>query len=333
MYEQFKNEFLNRIASDFSVSQLSKIEQALNMTARRYKITKQITDIVVYNGELPNMVKEFLVCKKIEGFSDGTLYNYQHILHSFFLTLQKPPEIVTTNDIRVFLYRYQKQRNISNRTLEKYREYISSFYNWACDERYLNYNPVNPIKAIKFEVKPRRGLSQIELEYLRAACATKKERAIIEIMYSTGCRVSELSILQKHDIDWDKKEVHLFGKGQKHRTSFLNAKAEVALRAYLDSRTDTGESLFVSDRRPYAPIHKAGIEKIVRNIAARASASIGVHVTPHVLRHTTATTAIENGMPLEDISKLLGHSNINTTLIYVKTTVEHVKAEHKRCVV
>lgn len=333
MYEQFKNEFLDRIAADFPANQLAKIEQALNLTAHGYTITKQTTDMVVYNGELPKMVKGFLVCKKIEGFSDGTLYNYQHILHSFFFSLQKPPELVTSNDIRVFLYRYQQQRSISNRTLEKYREYISSFYNWACDERYLNYNPVKPIKAIKFEAKPRRGLTQIELEYLRAACTTKKERAIIEIMYSTGCRVSELSILQKHDIDWDKKEVHLFGKGQKHRTSFLNAKAEVALRAYLDSRTDTGESLFVSDRRPYAPIHKAGIEKIVRNIAARASASIGVHVTPHVLRHTTATTAIENGMPLEDISKLLGHSNVNTTLIYAKTTVDHVKSEHKRCVV
>lgn len=176
-------------------------------------------------------------------------------------------------------------------------------------------------------------MSQIELEYLRAACTTPKERAIIEIMYSTGCRVSELAILQKHDINWNKKEVHLFGKGHKHRTSFLNAKAEVALRAYLDSRADNGELLFVSDRCPHAPIHKAGIEKMVRNISTRASSSIGVHVTPHVLRHTTATTAIENGMPLEDISKLLGHANVNTTLIYAKTTAEHVKAEHKRCVV
>lgn len=333
MYEQFKNEFLNRIATDFSANQLAKIEHALNLTAHRYTITKQITDLVVYNGELPKMVKEYLVCKKIEGFSDGTLYNYQHILHSFFLTLQKHPELVTTNDVRVFLYRYQQQRGITNRTLEKYREYISGFYNWACDERYLKYNPVKPIKAIKFESKPRRGLSQIELEYLRAACVTSKERAIIEIMYSTGCRVSELAVLQRHDIDWDKKEVHLFGKGQRHRTSFLNAKAEVALRAYLDSRTDTGESLFVSDRRPHSPIHKPGIEKIVRNIAARASSGIGVHVTPHILRHTTATTAIENGMPLEDISKLLGHANVNTTLIYAKTTVDHVKSEHKRCVV
>lgn len=333
MYEQFKNEFLNRLSTDFNTIQLAKIEQALCLTAYKYTVSKQATDIVVYNNELPNIVKEFIVCKKIEGFSDGTLYNYQHILHSFFFTLQKPPELITTNDIRVFLYQYQKQRGISNRTLEKYREYISGFYNWACAERYLKYNPVKPIRAIKFEAKPRRGLSQIELEYLRAACITIKERAIIEIMYSTGCRVSEMTALKRHDVDWNKKEVHLFGKGKKHRTSFLNAKAEVALRAYLDSRTDDGEALLVSDRRPYAPIHKPGIEKIVRNIAARASSSIGIHVTPHILRHTTATTAIENGMPLEDISKLLGHANVNTTLIYAKTTVEHVKAEHKRCVV
>lgn len=127
--------------------------------------------------------------------------------------------------------------------------------------------------------------------------------------------------------------MHLFGKGNKHRTSFLNAKAEVAIREYLASRTDDNNSLFVSDRKPHNPIKKDALEKIVRNISRRAAGNVDKRVTPHVLRHTTATTAIRNGMPVEDISKLLGHSKIDTTMIYAKTSLANVQAGHKKYIV
>lgn len=304
------------------------------MVAYNYDISKKTTEVATQNTEdMPQLLKTYLVCKKMEGLSEATLYNYGHCLKIFFNTLNKLPEQITANEIRVFLYKYQEERKISNRTLDKYREYISWFYQWACDEEYIERNPARAIKPIKHEVKPRQALSQIELEYLRKACTTPKEKAIIEVLYSTGCRISELVNLNKFDIDWNEKSVHLFGKGSKHRTSFLNAKAEVALHEYLETRMDAEECLFVSDRRPYHRIKSDALQKIVRTISERASNNIGKHVTPHVLRHTTATTAIRNGMSVEDISKLLGHEKIDTTMIYAKTSMANVQAGHKKYIV
>lgn len=273
------------------------------------------------------------MCKKLEGLSDGTLYNYRLHLHRFFLETQKSPENITPNDIRVFLYCYQEQRKISNRSLDKYREIICNFFEWAYNEDYLEKNVAKALKPIKYEIKPRKALNQIELEYLRKSCFTLKEKAIIEFLYSTDCRVSELADLKKCDINFDTKTVHILGKGKKHRISFMNAKCIVTLREYLASRDDTNEYLFVSDRKPHNRIHKAGVEKIVRNISNRAIISTGKHVTPHTLRHTTATTAMQNGMPVEDISKLLGHSQISTTMIYAETSFENIQNEHKRYVI
>lgn len=330
MYEQFKNQFIMSISDTFTAEELNIISMRLNMVAYDYEIKKKETSVVVYNSEMPTLVKTYLVCKKIEGLSEQTLYNYGNFLRIFFMELQKSPEQVTTNDIRVFLYRYQESKKISNRTLDKYREYICRFYQWAYDEEYLDKNPVRSIKPIKYEVKPRQALSQIELEYIRRACRTLREKAIIEVLYSTGCRVSELAHLKKSDIDWNEKSVHLLGKGNKHRTSFLNAKAEVAIKEYLNSRTDEGDSLFVSEKKPHRPIKKDALEKIVRNISMRTDGCVEKKVTPHILRHTTATTAMRNGMPVEDISKLLGHSRIDTTMIYAKTSIANVQAGHKK---
>ena len=189
------------------------------------------------------------------------------------------------------------------------------------------------IKPIKFEKKPRQPLTQIELEYIRQACQTPKERAMVEFMYSTGCRVSEMAVVKKSDINWNTKEVRLFGKGKKHRTSFLNAKAEVALLNYFKTREDDNDYVFVSDRRPHNQMHKAGLEKIVRNLAKRASEHVSKPVSPHVFRHTTATTAMNSGMPVEDISILLGHASIATTMIYAKTSMENIRSGHKKYVV
>ena len=165
------------------------------------------------------------------------------------------------------------------------------------------------------------------------ACETIREHAIIEFLYSTGARVSELTVIKKSDINWYDKSVRLFGKGKKHRISFLNAKAEVALKKYLELRDDDCEYLFATIKRPYRNLSKDGVEKIVRNIARRASDSVGKHITPHILRHTTATTALQSGMPIADISKLLGHESIDTTMIYVKSSLEDVRAGHKKYIV
>lgn len=332
MYEQMRNDFLVAL-SETSELTIQIVLQALDKVAASYEVTQNDGCVIVGEGELPEVVKTYLVCKKMAGLSDGTLNNYQIILNVFFREIRKDTCDITANDIRKFLYIYQEKKGVSRRTIDKYREYITRFFTWAHDEGYLQSNPARNIAAIKYEEKPREALTQVELEYLRMACITIRELAIVEFLYSTGARVSELSIIKKNDINWYEKSVHLFGKGRKHRTSFLNAKAEVALIKYLETRDDDSEFLFVSVKKPHNRLSKDGIEKIVRNIAKRASKNINKRISPHVLRHTTASVALQSGMPIADISKLLGHESIDTTMIYAKSSVEDVRSGHKKHII
>ncbi len=334
MYERFRNDVLCEFHnSDIPRSTLNEVLRILDHAAARYDFREKELALSVYNDDLPEMAKTYLVCKKIEGLEDRTLATYMRTLKIFFREFAKPVEMITANDVRIFLFKYQQERKCSNRSLDKYRAYLASFFSWATDEGYLPRNPMRTIPAIKYERKPRQNLTQLELEYLRAGCQTSRERAIIEFLYSTGCRVSEISGVKKADVDWNTKSVHLFGKGKKHRTSFINAKSEVSLRTYLEGRNDTCEYLFVSQRRPHRQLKKEAIEKIVRNISVRSADHLQTHVTPHVLRHTTATMALQSGMPIEDISKLLGHESIDTTMIYAHTSMDTVQAGHRKHVV
>ena len=333
MYEHFKHQFIASISTNFSINDLEFISKEMDKIAYDYDIKKKETSVVVYNSELPEMAKTFLVCKKIEGLSKDTLYNYKLILEKFFLATQKTPEQIIPNDIRIYLYKYQETRKISNRSLDKVRQALSSFFVWANGEGYLSNNPMSIIKPIKFEKKPRVSLSQIDLEYLRQSCITYKEKAIIEFLYSTGCRLSELINVKKTDIDWNKKTVLILGKGLKYRTTYINAKAEIALMNYFKSRNDDNEHVFVSDRKPHGQMHKSGISKIIRLLSQRNLEYVDKPITPHIFRHTTATTALNNGMPIEDISKLLGHENISTTMIYAKASNDKVQSEHKKYVI
>lgn len=333
-YEQFKNRFLTELDNfecDIPLECYGLICEALDKAAYHYEIKLKETSLSVITDPIPQLVKTYIVVKKIEGLSDGTLANYMNILRMFFLWVRKQPEEVTANDIRMFIYDYQQRRNISDITMDKYREMIVWFFGWAHSEEYIPKNPGRAVKAIKCEVKERQALTQLELEYLRLACKTKRERAMLEFLYSTGCRVSELSIVKKDDIDWKSGAVHLFGKGKKHRTSFINAKCEVALKEYLKTREDDCEYLFITERKPARQMTKGAIEKMIRELAERSD--VTKHVTPHILRHTTATQAVNNGMAIEDVSKLLGHSNVATTMIYAKVSKENVHNQHSKCII
>lgn len=334
MYEHLRNDFLSAMVENgIPEDEIHHILLTLDQVTSRYEVQRKELSLTVYNDGLPELAKNYIVCKKIEGLSDPTLEAYLRTLRIFFQELRKPVEQITANDIRIFLFKYQQQRGCSNRSLDKYRSYLSGFFTWATDEGYLSSNPMRTVPSIKYERKTRQNLTQLELEYLREACDTPRERAIIEFLYSTGCRVSELAIVKQSDIDWNTKSVHLFGKGRKHRTSFINAKAEVALQVYLETRNDDCEYLFVTERAPIKCLTRNAIEKIVRGVSSRVSEKLSKSVTPHVLRHTTATTALQSGMPIEDISKLLGHESIDTTMIYAHTSLESVQASHRKHIV
>lgn len=332
MYEHFKNDFLVQLQSQFDKNQIYVILNCLDIAAYNYDISKKQTEIVKYEDQVPELVKTYIVCKKIDGLSRQTLYNYHMHLKNFFLYVRKSPYDITANDIRIFLYKYQECHKITNRSLDKIRQVINGFFQWTQDEEYILKNPAKNINQIKYESKPRQALSQIELEYIRRSCNTLRESAMIEVLYSTGCRVSELSNLKISDVDFAEKKVHLFGKGSKHRFSYLNAKAEVALKEYLKSRNDNCEYLFITERKPIKNLNKEAIEKIIRNISKRTFGD-QKKVTPHIFRHTTATTAMKNGMPIQSIQIMLGHNKIDTTMIYAHADESLVKYEHEKSVI
>ncbi|MDY3058337.1 MAG: site-specific tyrosine recombinase/integron integrase [Mediterraneibacter faecis] len=331
MREQFVNEFIATLSNQIPDDAIKTVFQKLTMFVANYNIEPMYTEIVPYTSYLPKCYEVYFVTRKIEGMSMKSLELYNMVLKDFFLQVNKPIEEINANDIRIYLYKVQEERQISNSTLDGRRTIIHSFLEWAANDGYVGSNPCRNIKPIKFEKPKRKPLTGIELEEIRNACENLKDKAIIEMFYSTGCRVTELERLNKSDVNFQTKEVYLFGKGDKHRTSYMNAKAEIAIKNYMDSRTDTNEALFVSDRKPHGRMKKEAIERRVRLIGEKSG--IGRRLFPHLIRHTTATDGLERGMPIEEVQKILGHVNISTTMIYAEVSQQNVKNSHRKCIV
>ena len=332
MRDKLKNDLLILLDKYIETDVLKEINPQLDILLSDYEISYRKTELIPYGSDIPKTVEIYIVSRKISGLSDKTLYLYNVVLTDFFRTVRKEPEKITANDIRLYLYQYQKLHNISNRTLDCRRTIICGYFNWMASEEYLYKNPAVNISPIKYERKHKRAMSQMDLEKIRLSCETKREKAIIEMLYSTGCRVTELERLNISDVNFETKEVLLFGKGDKHRISYLNAKAEVALKDYLKERTDENPALFVYSHKPYNRLKKSGIEFVIKKIMSRTS-DVTTHITPHIFRHTTATTALDRGMSIVEVSKLLGHRKLETTMEYITTDSNSVKTNHKNCVI
>ena len=235
------------------------------------------------------------------------------------------------NDVKAYLYNFQKTRNVSNRTLDSVRSVLSSFFSWASAEGYLEKNIMISVKPIKYRRKQRGSLDDYELEKLRSACETIRDEALVEFLYSTGCRVSELVNVNKEDVNIKDGEVTLIGKGDKERKSYLTAHASLALQEYLKSRDDDNNALFVSKVKPHNRLKKGAIEKIIGELGVKAG--IEKKVYPHLIRHTTATMGLQHGMDVTEIQKMLGHANIETTMIYAEVNQNDVKTSHKKYII
>lgn len=332
-YEKFKGLVLNRLIETPNIPSetVKTMLTIMDSVAVDFDIKEMTKALSLIAEGLPEIAKIYLAAKKIEGLAEGTLYNKLRTLTHFHEAVSKPIDQITSNDIRVYLYNYQAENNIENCSLDKIRMTISTYFAWLTNEGYLAKNPAKTINPIKTEEKQRQSLSQMEMEYVRRACRTIREKAIVEFLYSTGCRVSEAAIVKISDVDFLTDEVHLFGKGKKHRTSYLNAKAHVALEDYLKTRKDNSPYLFVTTKRPYRSLTKDAIEEIVQKIAARTG--LNKPLSPHIFRHTMATQAVRHGMAVEEVQKLLGHKNIATTMVYVETNESDVRISHKKAVV
>ena len=330
MYEHFRNELVSKLSkTQLKSSDLMTVLSAIDSIANNYDFKEKSTELVVYNDIFPKLAELFLQSKKLEGLSENSLTLYRGRLKIFFETMQKNPEEVTTNDIRCFLVGYQKRTGISDRTLDKFRQIINVFYTWLTDEEYITKNPCRNIKEIKYEVTPRRSLTRMELEMIRRACKTKRDLAIVDTLYSTGCRVSELINMKISDINAEDKSIHIIGKGKKHNTCYFNTNAQLSLNEYIEERKDDNPYLFVTSRRPFNRLSIKNVELIFKKL----SISTGIIVTPHIMRHTCATLSLQSGMPLPQVQKMLGHASSDTTLIYAEISKDTIKNSHIKYVI
>lgn len=325
------DELIVSLSECVPVEYMSEVRDRINFISARYNSEFVGTEVGAYTGYIPNYYKTYMVTQKINGMKDGSLNLYRIRLEDFFYHIGKDLSSIDADDIRLYLFNLKNRRNLCNRTLDGARSIINAFLEWSANERYIDRNPCRNVAPIKFKKHPRTPLNDIEMEQYRNTCVSKRDKALIEFAYSTGCRVSEIASINIADVDMINGELSVIGKGDEKRMVYLNPKAIVCLHEYLNSRVDTNPALFVGAKKPYKRLTKSGIEYIVKKLGYQSH--VEKNVFPHLIRHTTATTCVNRGMPLVDVQALLGHANPNTTVQYVKIADSHVKAEHRRCIV
>lgn len=271
--------------------------------------------------------EEFLSAKQVEGCSERSINYYSSTLDNLIKTLQKAFNQIETEDLRVYLSEYQKKNNASKQTIDNIRRILSSFFTWLEDEDYILKSPVRRIHKIKTTKQVKETYSDEALERLRDNCKCIRDLAIIDILSSTGMRVGELVKLNRIDVDFTNRECVVLGKGSKERIVYFDARTKLHLQNYLNSRTDDNDALFVSLLEPHNRLEIAGVEIMLRKLGRSLEIN---KVHPHKFRRTLATRAIDKGMPIEQVQKLLGHQKIDTTMEYAIVDQQNVKNSHKK---
>ena len=304
-----------------------KIRNIIDKVLINYEINPKEKHLVV--SDIPEKIQYFLAVKKLDGAKSSTLYNYNLSLNKFSEFIHKTVNSITTVDIRMYLATISNCKNLKSTSINNKISTLKSFFSWLENEEMIIKNPMRKIKNVKVPKRLRHSLTQDELELLRDACKTIRQRAILEFLFSTGCRLAEMVNVNKDDIKWDKGEITVIGKGDKERIVFINAKAKLYLKKYLKQRENIeNPALFVTIRKPNLRLGRRSIEKEINAIAE--SAGINKPVYPHLIRHTTATLALKAGMSLTSIQSILGHEDPSTTQIYAETNTESVKEEYKK---
>jgi len=322
--ERFRNELAARL--DLPPETLKTVLTAFDYVSSDYDIERKSMELIPYGGT-PEVVKIYLASKGVENLSKETLKQYKYKLLNFFKDVSKPVEAIEPNDIRIYLYKFKQTRNASDTYLENVRLTLSGFFGWLVNNDYIIKNPCSKVDKIRTPQKQREPLNNYELETLRYNCKDVREKALIDFLFSTGCRVSECANVKQSDIVLQERSVVIrHGKGNKMRFVYFNAESELSLRKYIESRKDSNDALFVSSRRPFKPLTKEGIEAIVRNIGKRT----GMRIYPHRLRHTFATCGINGGIPLPILQTLMGHEKPETTMIYAKQNRTDAQRAHQK---
>lgn len=323
-------EFVQRVMVELNDRELTPeaIQTAMHIVLHGLKLSEECTDMIPAEADTrATELRRFLACKMVEGCTKATLNFYSGVLKRFMLEMPKPFDQVKIDDVRYYIAVRGQRDNLSKASQDNELRVLKSFFAWASANGVSPGNPAAGVKCIKAEKRVKKPFSAEEQEMLRIACqGDLRTTALLEVLLSTGCRVGEIHGMNRDDVNGD--EIVVFGKGQKERRVFLNARAQVALRLYLQTRDDDNPALFAGGYRSnHHRLAIGSIESMVRELGARA----GIRdVHPHKFRRTAATTALRRGMPIEQVQQMLGHESIATTLIYAKIADDAVKQAHKR---
>lgn len=283
--------------------------------------------LVTAGGTSYDYLEMFIAAKKIEGCSDRTVTYYKATVEHLLKSIDTPIRKMTTDEIRGYLAKYQETGGCSKTTVDNIRRNISSFFSWLEEEDYILKSPMKRIHKIKTVQPVKETISDELIERLRDACLCKRDLAMVDLLYSTGIRVGELVRLNIADISFEERECVVFGKGDKERKVYFDAKAKLHLQDYLKERSDDNPALFVTLDAPHKRLNISGVEIRIRKLGRSINAE---KIHPHKFRRTMATRAIDKGMPIEQVQKILGHSQIDTTMQYAMVNQSNVKNAHRK---
>lgn len=304
-------------------SVIAAVQDALVIQLQDYEIQERCTAVATVDNSAEAMLKRYLATKRIEGLADSTLRRYAEINLEVIRFLGKPLYEVTTYDLRFYLSVRRQQGRVSNRTLDGMRRCINGFFGWLSAEGLIGRNPCAALKQIKYRKTVKKPYTAVELERMRNACQNIRDLALIEFLYATACRVSEVSRLDIVDVDFDNLECTVLGKGNKERVVYLTEVTAMYLQKYLDARKDTSNALFVG--KGTHRIGKNGIEAIVKRLGKAAGVE---NAHPHRYRRTRATNLLDRGMNIQDVAAILGHADLKTTQIYCYISQSNVRAAY-----
>ena len=327
MKEKLILEISNAMTEILSVKQLAKLNGVLLKTISKYTVSMGEEKAPSLATSNETLLEAFLSAKQVEGCSHPTIRYYGNTIKLLADNMPKRFTDYTTEDIRAYLAIFQQKHNATKVTVDNVRRIFSSFFSWLEEEDYILKNPVRRIHKVKTGTQVREVLSDESLESIRDTCTRSRDLAMIDLLASTGMRVGELVKLNREDINFTERECVVFGKGNKQRIVYFNARAKIHLQQYLNERSDKNEALFVSLNDPQKRLQISGVEVRLRKIGREANVP---RVHPHKFRRTLATMAIDKGMPVEQVQKLLGHVKIDTTMHYAMVSQNNVKLSHRR---
>jgi len=328
MNDEFVNDVLRDMLAYLDNGQAEQLRRVLKHNLSGYELQRKVDSAIEdTDAENARLTGAFLSAKRIEGCSEKSLTYYRKTIETMSETIGKGITHITTNDLRSYLTDYQAERKSSKVTIDNIRRILSSFFSWLEDEDYILKSPVRRIHKVKTAVTIKETYTDEALETMRDHCDSLRDLALIDMLASTGMRVGELVLLNRDDINFEERECVVFGKGSKERMVYFDARTKIHLQNYLAQRTDSNNALFVSLKAPHERLQIGGVESRLRELGRRLSLP---RVHPHKFRRTLATMAIDKGMPVEQLQRLLGHQRIDTTLQYAMVKQSNVKIAHRK---